>query len=48
MPVRLIGGSTRYEGRLEVYYNGIWGTMCDDGINNRIAEVVCKSLGLPW
>lgn len=46
--VRLVGGSNEYEGRLEVFYNGEWGTVCDDVLNDRIASVVCRTLGLPW
>lgn len=46
--VRLVGGSTKYEGRLEVYYNETWGTVCDDEINEKVSAVVCRTLGLPW
>lgn len=44
--VRLAGvGSSDREGRLEVYHDGRWGTVCDDYFNHVAAKVACNSLG---
>jgi len=41
---RIVGGETKYEGRLEVSYNGIWGTVCDDYFDDSTATVACQSV----
>jgi len=46
--VALVGGPSPQEGRLEVYHNGVWGTVCDDGFNVAAVRVVCHSLGFGY
>ena len=44
--VRIVNGPTTYEGRVEIYHNGVWGTICDNGWDLNDAQVVCTELGL--
>jgi len=44
-PVRLVNGFSSYSGRLEVYYNGQWGTVCNDNFDVNSLTVVCRMLG---
>uniref|UniRef100_A0ACB8E8L6 Neurotrypsin n=1 Tax=Sphaerodactylus townsendi TaxID=933632 RepID=A0ACB8E8L6_9SAUR len=43
--VRLAGGKGSHKGRVEVLYNGQWGTICDDGWTELNTHVVCQQLG---
>ncbi len=43
--VRLAGGATSLEGRVEICYDNQWGTVCDDSWGTDDANVVCGQLG---
>ena len=43
--LRLAGGETSSEGRLEICFNSVWGTVCDDFWGAPDAQVACAQLG---
>lgn len=44
--MRLVGGPNRYEGRLEVCLEGLWGSVCNNGWSAEIdGAVVCRQIG---
>ena len=46
--IRLMNGSipSRYEGRVEICFSGVWGTICSNNWDSREAIVVCRQLGI--
>lgn len=43
--LRLVDGNGYNTGRLEIFHDGIWGTVCDDGWSQVNSIVACRELG---
>ena len=43
--VRLVGGSSPREGRVEVFHSGVWGTVCKTHWGSEESNTVCRQLG---
>ena len=46
LPIRLVNENAAGEGRVEIFHNNSWATVCDDGWDDTDASVVCRQLGL--
>ena len=43
--VNNFGSTSSSAGRFEIYYRGVWGTVCDDGFGSTEATAACRQLG---
>ena len=43
--LQLANGIIDNEGRVEICYNNVWGTVCDNSWSSNDAKVVCRQLG---
>ena len=45
LDIRLVNGQYPWQGRVEVFYNNQWSTICDDFFDRNEAQVICSMLG---
>ena len=43
--MRLVGGTSSLNGRVEICYNEAWGTICDNQFDTMDSAVICRQLG---
>ena len=43
--IRLVGGDSPSEGRVEILHQGVWGTICHSHWSVNDANVICRELG---
>lgn len=43
--LRLVGGASAREGRVEVFHSGVWGTVCNTHWGSEESSMVCRQLG---
>uniref|UniRef100_A0A8D0GGL1 Lysyl oxidase homolog n=1 Tax=Sphenodon punctatus TaxID=8508 RepID=A0A8D0GGL1_SPHPU len=48
LQIRIVGGRTAFEGRVEVKRGTKWGTVCSEGWTTKEAMVACRQLGLGY
>ncbi|XP_063313555.1 lysyl oxidase homolog 3 isoform X5 [Pelobates fuscus] len=48
LQIRIVGGRTQFEGRVEVKLGASWGYLCSDGWTTKEAMVACRQLGLGY
>ena len=45
MTTDTVSGTVMYTGRLEIFLNGRWGTICREGFTNGATQAACQQLG---
>ena len=43
--MRLVGGSYQWEGRVEIFFAGSWGTITDSDWTSEDAQALCRMMG---